>query len=297
MCCCEASRRCHLRTKTPLRPPHCRGSGIGRRLTEAALQAARVIGYTRIRLDTLPQMQRRSASTNLGFHDIPAYYGEPMHGQRFMEADSNLNGTPPPRRTLHPSSERSLLEKEITTPEYYPLTVNALVNACNQKSNRDPVVNYTEEVVQQALALLRHKGLAVRISGAGHRVEKYGHLLGEKLNLGRRESARALHANAARPANRRRTPRPHRAHVRIHRTSRRRTLPGISSHPPARTPGRPDAPRPLVPTPRRRCPIPPKKGRARAPSHRMTSNIASPTLEREVAELKQMLESFRRQFE
>jgi uncharacterized protein YceH (UPF0502 family) len=93
---------------------------------------------------------------------------------------------------LHPVEIRvlgALLEKEITTPEYYPLTVNALVNACNQKSNRDPVVNYEEEEVLQALAILRHKGLAVRISGAGHRVEKYGHSLGERLNLGRRESA------------------------------------------------------------------------------------------------------------
>ena len=55
---------------------------------------------------------------------------------------------------LHPAEVRvlgALLEKEMTTPEYYPLTVNALVNACNQKSNREPVVNYTEEVVQQAL--------------------------------------------------------------------------------------------------------------------------------------------------
>jgi len=93
---------------------------------------------------------------------------------------------------LHPAEIRvlgALLEKEVTTPEYYPLTLNALVNACNQKSSRDPVVNYSEDVVQQALALLRHKGLAVRISGAGHRVEKYAHSLGERLNLGRRESA------------------------------------------------------------------------------------------------------------
>src|ERR1700683_5739289 len=93
---------------------------------------------------------------------------------------------------LHAAEIRALgalLEKEITTPEYYPLTVTALVNACNQKSNRDPVVNYEEEDVQQALSILRHKGLAVRISGAGHRVEKYGHSLGERLNLGRRESA------------------------------------------------------------------------------------------------------------
>src|SRR4030081_2310789 len=83
----------------------------------------------------------------------------------------------------------ALLEKEITTPEYYPLTLNALVNACNQKSNRDPVVNYGEEVVEQALALLRHRGLAVRISGTGHRVEKYAHSLGERLTLRRPEVA------------------------------------------------------------------------------------------------------------
>ena len=83
----------------------------------------------------------------------------------------------------------ALLEKEITTPEYYPLTVNALVNGCNQKSSREPVVNYNEDAVLHALSLLRNKGLALKISGAGHRVEKYGHTLGEKLNLGRREVA------------------------------------------------------------------------------------------------------------
>ena len=83
----------------------------------------------------------------------------------------------------------SLLEKDITTPEYYPLTLNALVNACNQKSSREPVVNYDEDTVVQALELLRAKGLALRISGAGHRVEKWSHRLGEALNLGRRELA------------------------------------------------------------------------------------------------------------
>jgi uncharacterized protein YceH (UPF0502 family) len=93
---------------------------------------------------------------------------------------------------LHPTEVRvlgALVEKEITTPEYYPLTLNAVVNACNQKSSREPVVNYGEDTVSQALALLRNKGLGVRITGAGHRVEKYGHTLGEKLNLGRREMA------------------------------------------------------------------------------------------------------------
>jgi hypothetical protein len=93
---------------------------------------------------------------------------------------------------LHPIEVRvlgALLEKESTTPEYYPLTLNALVNACNQKSSREPVVSYDEDTVLQALSLLRNKGLAVKISGTGHRVEKYAHSLGEKLNLGRRESA------------------------------------------------------------------------------------------------------------
>src|ERR1700691_3984294 len=93
---------------------------------------------------------------------------------------------------LHPSEVRvlgALLEKDITTPEYYPLTLNALVNACNQKSSREPIVNYSEEIVTEAVASLQHRGLALRISGAGHRVEKYGHRLGERLNLGRRELA------------------------------------------------------------------------------------------------------------
>jgi uncharacterized protein YceH (UPF0502 family) len=83
----------------------------------------------------------------------------------------------------------ALLEKDIATPEYYPLTQNALQNACNQKSSREPVVNYPEDTVAQALELLKNKGLVVRISGAGHRVEKWAHRLGEKLNLGRRELA------------------------------------------------------------------------------------------------------------
>lgn len=83
----------------------------------------------------------------------------------------------------------ALLEKDQTTPEYYPLTVNAVVNACNQKSSREPVVNYSEETAMEALAALQHKGLVLRVTGAGHRVEKYGHRLGEKLNLGRRELA------------------------------------------------------------------------------------------------------------
>jgi uncharacterized protein len=83
----------------------------------------------------------------------------------------------------------SLLEKEITTPEYYPLSVNGLLNACNQKSNRDPVVHLDEDTLERALYTLREKGLLVNITGAGSRVAKYGHRISEKLNLGRRELA------------------------------------------------------------------------------------------------------------
>ena len=83
----------------------------------------------------------------------------------------------------------SLLEKEITTPEYYPLSLNALLNACNQKSNRDPVVHFDEQTVESILYTLRDKGLSLNITGAGSRVPKYGHRLSEKLNLGRRELA------------------------------------------------------------------------------------------------------------
>jgi uncharacterized protein YceH (UPF0502 family) len=93
---------------------------------------------------------------------------------------------------LHPLEVRvlgSLLEKEVTTPEYYPLSLNALVNACNQKSNRDPVVDYDADTVEQALQSLRDKGLLLAITGAGSRVPKYGHRISEKLNLGRRELA------------------------------------------------------------------------------------------------------------
>jgi uncharacterized protein YceH (UPF0502 family) len=83
----------------------------------------------------------------------------------------------------------ALLEKDLTTPEYYPLTLNALQAACNQKSNRDPVVNYDEDAIFRALELAQRKGLVVRVTGAGHRVDKFGHRLGENLNLGRRELA------------------------------------------------------------------------------------------------------------
>jgi uncharacterized protein len=82
-----------------------------------------------------------------------------------------------------------LIEKEVTTPEYYPLTANALVNACNQKSNRDPMVLYGEGLIQDTLNSLRQKHLISVLTGGANRVPKYGHRLQEKLNLGRREMA------------------------------------------------------------------------------------------------------------
>jgi hypothetical protein len=82
----------------------------------------------------------------------------------------------------------ALLEKEITTPDYYPLSANALVNACNQKSNREPVVSYDDDTVEEALRSLRTKGLAMRVTGEG-RVPKHEQRFTEKFNLGRREAA------------------------------------------------------------------------------------------------------------
>ncbi|HEX4808655.1 MAG TPA: DUF480 domain-containing protein [Bryobacteraceae bacterium] len=82
----------------------------------------------------------------------------------------------------------SLMEKEATTPDYYPLSLNALVNACNQKSNREPVVDYDEDTVYQAVDSLREKRLAMTIVGGG-RVNKYAQRISETLNLGRRELA------------------------------------------------------------------------------------------------------------
>src|SRR3954447_15654364 len=92
---------------------------------------------------------------------------------------------------LEPSEVRvlgSLIEKEATTPEYYPLSLNALVNGCNQKSNREPVVNYDAEIVEGALEGLRQKNLALFVKGSG-RVDKYAQRISETMNLGRRECA------------------------------------------------------------------------------------------------------------
>ena len=83
----------------------------------------------------------------------------------------------------------SLLEKERITPENYPISLNSLVAACNQTTSRDPVVAYDDKIVEATLQSLRSKGLATVVFGAGSRVQKYRHNLGDHFNLEPREIA------------------------------------------------------------------------------------------------------------
>jgi uncharacterized protein YceH (UPF0502 family) len=93
---------------------------------------------------------------------------------------------------LSPAQARvlgALVEKEVTTPDYYPLSLNALMNACNQLSNREPVMKLDEEEVRLALRRLEDQGLGGRARGADGRVTKYEHWLGEAFNFTRAETA------------------------------------------------------------------------------------------------------------
>lgn len=83
----------------------------------------------------------------------------------------------------------ALIEKQITTPEYYPLSLNALVNACNQLTNREPVVSYDDETVRRAIESLRSKSLVALYHGAESRVARYKHTLGDVLLLTPAETA------------------------------------------------------------------------------------------------------------
>ncbi len=83
----------------------------------------------------------------------------------------------------------SLIEKQVTTPEYYPLTLNALTLACNQKNNRNPVTTYNEDQVAHALETLREKNLAYVFYGSTSRVPKYKHVVPEVLHLSHAEVA------------------------------------------------------------------------------------------------------------
>lgn len=83
----------------------------------------------------------------------------------------------------------SLIEKQVTTPEYYPLTLNALTLACNQKNNRYPVTSYTENQVSDAVERLREKNLSYVFYGSTSRVPKYKHVMPEVMHLSRPEVA------------------------------------------------------------------------------------------------------------
>ncbi|MBO0725327.1 MAG: DUF480 domain-containing protein [Blastocatellia bacterium] len=81
----------------------------------------------------------------------------------------------------------ALVEKQIATPDYYPMTLNALVNACNQKNHRDPVVSYDETILARALDSLREKNLAYVFHGSEARAPKYGHLFPKAFDLSEAE--------------------------------------------------------------------------------------------------------------
>ena len=115
-------------------------------------------------------------------HITRSYAGERSSARIISSVNPVLN--PMEARVLG-----ALIEKDITTPDYYPLSLNALVNACNQKSNRDPVMRLDENAVRDALYSLNEKGLAGAGSSADSRVSKYEHRLQEKFNLARGETA------------------------------------------------------------------------------------------------------------
>jgi uncharacterized protein YceH (UPF0502 family) len=200
---------------------------------------------------------------------------------------------------LHPVEVRvlgALLEKDLTTPEYYPLTVNALQNACNQKSSREPVTAFDEATVSQALDTLRHRGLATKVSGAGHRVEKFGHRLGDSMNLGRRELALlcVLMLRGAQTVGELRG-RTERMHEFSDMDEVERVLQSLAAREPAL----------VAPAARGRWvhlwhePSESAEPVAAASSPGAPSGLAArvEALEQEVAELKQQFENLRRQFE
>lgn len=100
--------------------------------------------------------------------------------------ETSTNETPEPDVLLDGVEERvlgSLIEKSTTTPDNYPLSLNALMNACNQKTNRNPVVEFDEKVVARALESMRDKGLVRVVSGADQRVPKHRHVFDEAMGL------------------------------------------------------------------------------------------------------------------
>lgn len=113
-----------------------------------------------------------------------------MFSRRCVAPRGGRRYTSPAMISLTPDELRVLgvlIEKELTTPEQYPLTANAVINGANQKSNRDPLVTFDEERVLDALESLRGKGLVVQTYLAGSRVPKYRHEAAAKLPVNRYE--------------------------------------------------------------------------------------------------------------
>jgi len=122
--------------------------------------------------------------TAMQYRTIRMAPSSPESGEA-AEVDANLTLNEEEIRVLG-----SLVEKGITTPDYYPLTLNALLSACNQKSSRDPAVSYSEDTVVRALDRLREKGLARVITTAeGGRVPRYRHLFFEAFSLNQAQGA------------------------------------------------------------------------------------------------------------
>ena len=95
----------------------------------------------------------------------------------------------PPRTDVEVRILGALLEKEVTTPEYYPLSLNALLAACNQTTNRDPVMRLDEDTATHAIIALRRGGLLHQIQPVGSRVTRFQHLMAEELKLDQRQLA------------------------------------------------------------------------------------------------------------
>jgi hypothetical protein len=108
------------------------------------------------------------------------------------DANPNVRSLPPQHSGLSPAETRvlgCLLEKQRTTPDMYPLTLNALRLACNQSTNREPVAEYDDGVVRDALHRLERRGFTRLASGRGSRAPKYRHLLADALPMAEDEQA------------------------------------------------------------------------------------------------------------
>ena len=179
-----------------------------------------------------------------------------------------------------------LVEKQLTTPDSYPLTENAVTAACNQLSNRNPVVAYDNNTVRVTLTALRQRGLARVIHTPGARVPKHRHILDEALGPDAGRGVPAGGAGPAGPADRRRAPHPHRADARLRRLSEvEETLEGLAARDEPlvarleRQPGQKEARyAQLLGRPARR--LPRSLGRRRHPGHHRRGECGQPARRR-----------------